>query len=123
MQVAAGKLLVKKSKFYSHLYQLASPKDINRIIEDHKNKYSNANHHCYALYYLDETNGCIKDFQHDGEVGQPGKILLRLLEQHQLSQHALVVSRVFGGIKLGIGGVSRAFRKAGAHTIALTKRE
>lgn len=121
IQVAAGKLLVKKSKFYAHLYQLSSPRDIEIIMTDHKNKYSNANHHCYGLYYLDKSNMCVKDFQHDGEVGQPGKILLRLLEQHQLSQHALVVSRVFGGIKLGVGGVSRAFRKAGANTIALTK--
>ncbi len=121
-QIAAGKLMVKKSKFYAHLYRLSSPKDLKEIIDDHKNKYSTANHHCYAINYQNETGTFIKDFQHDGEVGHPGKILLNLLEQHNLNQHALVVSRVFGGIKLGIGGVSRAFRKAGSGAITLAKK-
>jgi len=46
---------------------------------------------------------------------------LQLLERHDLNSHALVVSRIFGGIKLGVGGVSRAFRKAGNGAITLYK--
>lgn len=122
-QLAAGKLIVKKSKFYAHLYQISSTQDITKIIEDHHTTYSNANHHCYAIYYCDEKGSCSKEFQHDGEVGHPGKVLLQLLDQHNLTCHALVVSRVFGGIKLGVGGVSRAFRKAGNGAIVLYKKQ
>ena len=48
----------------------------------------------------------------DGEVGHPGRVLLELLRGADL-EGGLVVSRVFGGVKLGVGGVSRAFRQAG----------
>ena len=48
----------------------------------------------------------------DGEVGHPGRVLLELLRKHDL-EGVLIVSRIFGGVKLGVGGVSRAFRDAG----------
>ena len=123
IEISAGKLVVKKSKFYAHLYKISSPQEIDTIVEEHQKKYSNANHHCHALIYCDESGSCVKNFQHDGEVGHPGKVLLQLLEQHQLQSHALVVSRIFGGIKLGVGGVSRAFRKAGSGAITLAKNK
>jgi putative IMPACT (imprinted ancient) family translation regulator len=122
MQISAGKLVVKKSKFYAHLYHIDSKDELKKIVEDHRTTYSNANHHCYAIYCCDEKGGCVKEFQHDGEVGHPGKVLLQLLEHHHLNHHALVVSRVFGGIKLGVGGVTRAFRKAGNGAISLAKK-
>jgi putative IMPACT (imprinted ancient) family translation regulator len=121
-QLAAGKLVVKKSKFYAHLYQISSTQEITNIIETHHKKYSNANHHCYAIYCFDEHGSRCKEFQHDGEVGHPGKVLLQLLDRNNLTSHALVVSRVFGGIKLGVGGVSRAFRKAGNGAIDVYKK-
>lgn len=123
MQISAGKLIVKKSKFYAHLYKISSSEEIEKIVKDHQKKYSNANHHCYALIYCDESGSCVKNFQHDGEVGHPGKVLLQLLERHNLKSHALVVSRIFGGKKLGMGGVARAFRKAGNGAIQLVKQQ
>jgi putative IMPACT (imprinted ancient) family translation regulator len=48
----------------------------------------------------------------DGEVGHPGRVLLEILRRHDLAG-GIVVSRIFGGVKLGVGGVSRAFREAG----------
>lgn len=122
-EISAGKLVIKKSKFYAHLYHLTSSNEIDHIITDHKQKYSNANHHCYALIYQDESGNIEKNFNHDGEVGHPGKILLQLLECNDYTHHALVVSRIFGGVKLGVGGVSRAFRKAGKGTIILAKQK
>lgn len=123
VQIAAGKIMIKKSKFYAHLYKISTPKEIDDILKNHKNQYSNANHHCYAIFYSDKSGSCVRNFQHDGEVGHPGKVLLQLLEHHKLNQHALVVSRIFGGIKLGVGGVSRAFRKAGKGVIQLSKKQ
>jgi len=59
----------------------------------------------------------IKSFKDDGEVGHPGRVLMEILEKYELDVHALVVSRIFGGTKLGVGGVSRAFREAGEFAI------
>jgi putative IMPACT (imprinted ancient) family translation regulator len=119
MELSAGKLIVKKSKFYAHLYKIKSQAEIDDILVLHRNKYSNANHHCYAFILRNSSGDIAKHFQNDGEVGQPGKILLQLLEQNNYDSHVLIVSRIFGGIKLGIGGVSRAFRNAGMGTITL----
>ena len=121
-EIAAGKIIVKKSKFYAHLYTISAENEINKILQIHQSNYSNANHHCYAIICKDNSGNLIKNFQHDGEVGHPGKVLLQLLEQHELYNHALVVSRIFGGIKLGVGGVSRAFRKAGSGVILYAKK-
>jgi putative IMPACT (imprinted ancient) family translation regulator len=52
----------------------------------------------------------------DGEVGHPGRALLELLRREDL-EGAVVVSRIFGGVKLGVGGVTRAFREAGEGAI------
>jgi putative IMPACT (imprinted ancient) family translation regulator len=59
----------------------------------------------------DENGQVVEQARDDGEVGRPGMKLLELLRQHDL-EGLLVVSRIFGGIKLGPGGVGRAFRDA-----------
>jgi putative IMPACT (imprinted ancient) family translation regulator len=59
----------------------------------------------------------VEQARDDGEVGRPGMKLLELLRHNDL-EGLLVVSRIFGGVKLGPGGVGRAFRDAGAGAIA-----
>ena len=115
-ELGAAKLVVQRSRFFAHLYRLDSQDDINIILKAHRRKYKKANHHCYAIWLVKdgESQEIAKD---DGEVGHPGKVLLEILKKNNLSGHALVVSRIFGGVKLGVGGVSRAFREAGT-TIA-----
>jgi len=111
-ELSAGKLVETRSRFYAHLYHMDAAEDITEILLIHRTKYKKANHHCYALLFIDDQI-VIERCSDDGEVGHPGKILFDILKQHQLDRHVLIVSRVFGGIKLGIGGVSRAFREAG----------
>lgn len=115
-ELFAGKFTERRSRFHAHLYRITSEGDIQEILKSHRKNYRKANHHCWALRLLDGGT-VITDHKNDGEVGQPGKVLLELLEKHDLDHHALVVSRIFGGIKLGVGGVSRAFREAGDDTI------
>jgi len=107
-ELSAVKLVVRRSRFFAHLYDLDLPDEISGILKEHRRRYRKANHHCYALRTAGSDTS--KD---DGEVGHPGKVLLELMKRHGLESHALVVSRIFGGIKLGAGGVSRAFREAG----------
>ncbi len=111
-ELSAGKLAEKKSRFYAHLYHIDHPDELTTILSIHRTKYKKANHHCYA-FRCTQNQVLIERCSDDGEVGHPGKILLELCKQHDLENHALVISRVFGGIKLGVGGVSRSFRDAG----------
>ena len=117
-ELAAIKIVINRSRFYSHLYKINAKEEITKILTRHKHLYKKANHHCYAIRVNQPLNkNLIEIFKDDGEVGRPGKILLDILIRNNLDQHALVVSRIFGGEKLGIGGVSRAFKDAGEYTI------
>lgn len=113
-------LVVKKSRFYAHLYRITSVEDIADIREMHRKKYRKAAHHCYAAR-LDRPHGLLEPFGSDGEVGRPGMVLLQLLQREDLGEHVIVVSRIFGGIKLGPGNVSRAFRNAAAEAVATAR--
>ena len=113
-ELAAVKLTIQHSRFFAHLYKLEKTDEITDIIKSHRRYYKKANHHCYALRLFNNSNQqIIESFKDDGEVGHPGRVLLEILKKHNLDQHVLIVSRIFGGIKLGVGGVSRAFRDAG----------
>jgi len=103
---------VRKSRFFAHLYLIESDEDIAKINRTHRELYKKAAHHCYAARFSAGNNDS-RSFGSDGEVGHPGRVLLDILLQKNLESHCLMVSRVFGGIKLGPAGVSRAFREAG----------
>ncbi len=113
-ELSAVKLTIKRSRFFAHLYVLDSPGEIEGILKIHRREYKKACHHCYAVRFVDEGVAVSKD---DGEVGHPGRVLMDILEKHDLKKHMLVVSRIFGGTKLGVGGVSRAFREAGESAV------
>ena len=116
-ELSAGKLTVKKSIFFGHLYSIENKDEIDKILKKHKKLYSKANHHCYAINLNNEKADVITLFKNDGEVGKPGKILLELLKKYNLQKNVLCVSRIFGGIKLGVGGVSKAFKELGESVI------
>jgi len=107
-ELASVKHIEQRSRFFAHLYEIAAPEDVEELLKLHRREYKKANHHCWAMRLNGEEKS--KD---DGEVGHPGKVLLEILKKHNLNNHALIVSRVFGGVKLGVGGVSRAFKEAG----------
>lgn len=111
-EVAAVRLDEKKSKFYAHLYEIDSPDDVAEICKIHDRLYKKAAHHCYAV-----VCGNFSDSRADGEVGSPGRALAEVMARHNLGSHVLIVSRIFGGIKLGPAGVARAFREAGVGAV------
>ncbi len=101
----------KKSKFYAYLYEVHSDGEFQAVLKEQRRKYRKAVHHCWA--YRIESGGKVEEkSKDDGEVGHPGKVILELMRHRGLENRAIVVSRVFGGVKLGVGGVSRAFRTA-----------
>lgn len=107
---------VERSRFYALLAPLASPEEMEPLLKVRRRDYRKANHHCWALRSEDAVGSVVELSKDDGEVGHPGRVLLELMKRYDLVG-ALVVSRVFGGVKLGVGGVSRAFRDAGQGAI------
>ncbi|MBP2133436.1 putative IMPACT (imprinted ancient) family translation regulator [Methanomicrobium sp. W14] len=112
-ELSAVKYEEKKSRFYAHLYRIYSHEEYPEILKIHAKTYKKAAHHCSAINFSDSGGRVFREFKNDGEVGHPGRILSSVLEKNSLDSHAIVVSRIFGGIKLGPAGVSRAFRDSG----------
>ncbi len=110
-EIGSNRTVVQRSRFFAHLYEISSPDELDVILKLHRRSYRKANHHCYAMRYRegDLLSEVQKD---DGEVGHPGKVILEIMRREDLDHHVLIISRVFGGVKLGVGGVSRAFREA-----------
>ncbi|HUU05245.1 MAG TPA: YigZ family protein [Patescibacteria group bacterium] len=110
------KHVVERSRFFAVLFPAAGETEVLKMVRLKKGEYRKANHHCWALRGVDEKGNRIEKSRDDGEVGHPGRVLLELLRREEM-EGGLLVSRVFGGVKLGVGGVSRAFREAGAGAI------
>ena len=108
MQLKISKLVIKKSKFFGYLYSLESSEEYEKIVKDISKEHKKASHVCTAMVL-----GTEEKFKNDGEVGYPGRTLLGLLKHAGLESHLIIVVRYFGGIKLGPGGVSRAFKECG----------
>ena len=112
-RVGEFKLVCERSRFFAVLFPAAGEEEVLCMVRLKKGELRKANHHCWAL----RGAGALERSRDDGEVGHPGRVLLELLRREGL-EGGLLVSRVFGGVKLGIGGVSRAFREAGEGAIA-----
>ena len=119
---AEFRYLVERSRFFAILFPAAGEADVQKIVRLKKGEHRKANHHCWAFRGLDEKGTLSEKSRDDGEVGHPGRVLLELLRHYDL-EGGLLVSRIFGGIKLGIGGVSRAFRQAGEGVIEEYKKK
>ena len=106
-------LTEQRSRFYAAAVPAASLEEVKQELAKRKKKYHKARHHCWACRVRDDNGQIVEQARDDGEVGRPGMKMLELLRHHDL-EGLLVVSRIFGGVKLGPGGVGRAFRDAAA---------
>ncbi|MDQ0514128.1 putative IMPACT (imprinted ancient) family translation regulator [Mycoplasmoides fastidiosum] len=104
---------VKKSKFYAQLYPVTTKTEITKILQELKRTHKKARHICYAFYLKTDDQNFISGLSDAGEPkGVAGKNLFNLLVQHQKINYLLVVVRYFGGVKLGYGGLFRAYLEA-----------
>lgn len=114
---AEAKLTVERSRFAALLFPVVSETSVDEVLRERRAEVRKANHHCWAVRHRTPDGALVEASRDDGEVGHPGRVLLEVLRKHNL-EGGLVVSRVFGGVKLGVGGVSRAFREAGEEAVA-----
>ena len=117
-RTAEWKHTEERSRFFAVLFPASSIDDVDRVVRARKGEVRKANHHCWACRFTDSAGVVVERSKDDGEVGHPGRVLLEILRKHDL-EGGLLVSRVFGGVKLGVGGVSRAFRSAGEGAVAV----
>lgn len=103
-----NEIIINKSRFITKLIKINNEEEIKEKITYLKNEYKDATHYCFA--YI--TNN-IKRFNDDGEPsGTAGMPILNVLESNNLTNILCVVIRYFGGIKLGAGGLVRAYTKS-----------
>lgn len=110
-------IVINKSKFICELLYINNQDEIDSKLKDIKHKYKGATHYCYAYIY--DNN---KRFNDDGEPsGTAGMPILNVLENNNLNYVLCVVIRYFGGIKLGAGGLVRAYTKSVTSCLENTK--
>lgn len=104
---STNEIIIKNSRFINYLIKINNP-DIKDIIEEIKTTHPKANHYCYAYIYND-----IKRSSDDKEpTGTAGSPMLNVLEKNNLNNILAITVRYFGGIKLGAGGLIRAYTES-----------
>lgn len=102
----------KKSKFIANIIKVENKNEAEEKILKLKKKYYDAKHNCIA-YRIQENEGIIEKASDDGEPqGTAGQPILNILKKNNLCNILVVVTRYFGGILLGTGGLVRAYSEA-----------
>ncbi len=100
----------KKSKFICHAYHVESVDEAEEILRNLRKEYHDARHNCFAYRVIkDDVSRASDDGEPSGTAGMP---MLNILNGRNLSNILVVVTRYFGGILLGTGGLVRAYSLA-----------
>ncbi|MFB3170444.1 YigZ family protein [Neobacillus sp. 179-C4.2 HS] len=123
-EVSEHEIIIQKSRFIAHIKRAENEGEAQEFIQTLKKKYWDANHNCSA--YLIGENDQIQKANDDGEPsGTAGVPILEVLKKKKLKDTVVVITRYFGGIKLGAGGLIRAYGKAtseGLETAGIVER-
>ena len=103
-----NELIIKNSKFITLLIKINDIEEINKYLEKAKIDYPKATHYVYA-YILGDIKKASDDKEPSNTAGAP---ILNVLEKENINKVLVIVIRYFGGIKLGAGGLLRAYTKS-----------
>ncbi|AIQ62899.1 IMPACT family member YigZ [compost metagenome] len=101
-------VVIRKSRFIGHVMPVDSEEEAAMFIEDIKKKHWNATHNCSA-YMIGERDEIQKQSDDGEPSGTAGKPILEVIRNQGVKNVAIVVTRYFGGILLGAGGLIRAY--------------
>ncbi len=105
-----ARLEIKKSEFIAYAYAVDSREQAMFHVKQLRQQYPDARHHCWAYIIGDPNNTTSAGFDDDGEPnGTAGRPILNVLQHKAIGNALIVVVRYFGGIKLGAGGLTRAY--------------
>lgn len=106
----SGEIVEKKSKFIAHIFYVETPEEADNYIKEIKKKYHDARHNVFAYAIETGDGGIAVKYNDDGEPqGTAGSPILKIVLEQGLSNILVVVTRYFGGILLGTGGLVRAY--------------
>ena len=109
----SAEIVEKKSKFIANLFYVETIEEAEKYIKEIKKKYNDARHNCFAYAVETENDGIAVKYNDDGEPqGTAGAPMLKLVLENGLSNILVIVTRYFGGILLGTGGLVRAYSGA-----------
>lgn len=110
-----SEIIINKSRFITILTNINDIDKVKEKLEEIKKQYKDATHYCYA-YIINNHEKCSDNGEPSGTAGMP---ILNVLKQNDLTNILCVVIRYFGGIKLGAGGLIRAYSTSAS--VALNK--
>ena len=116
MVMDSYELEINKSRFIAYKLELSSLDEVKPFLEKLKKEHKKARHVCYAYVYNKEiiSEKCSDDGEPGGTAGYP---ILNVIKKKNLTNVLVAVVRYFGGIKLGAGGLTRAYTKATAEVL------
>lgn len=120
---------IKGSRFIARAAFVADAGEAERLVAEVRREHADASHHCYA-YRLDPESGAFRANDAGEPGGSAGRPILQQIEAHGFHRTLVVVTRYFGGVKLGVGGLIRAYggaanevlRLAPARVVLVTRR-
>ena len=122
-QNACAELIEKKSRFIANIYIVENKEQAEGKIKEIKKKYYDAKHNCFAYSVLEDNQTIVK-MSDDGEPsGTAGEPILNIILKNGLQNVLIIVTRYFGGILLGAGGLTRAYSNASKQALANTEIE
>ncbi|GAA0832979.1 MULTISPECIES: YigZ family protein [Marinomonas] len=117
-------LEIKNSQFITRVSRTQGRDAAKAFIDEIRAQYPDANHHCWAFVAGAPNNVHLWDQSDDGEPkGTAGKPMLNVLQHSDFGETTVVVTRYFGGIKLGAGGLVRAYSQAVQEALTQTEYE
>ena len=107
---STAEIIEKKSRFIANAYHVDSREEAENKINELKKKYFDAKHNCFAFSIIDENDNLLEKSSDDGEPsGTAGAPILNVIRKNNLHNILIVVTRYFGGILLGTGGLTRVY--------------
>ena len=118
-QPSRGEYEEKRSRFLCVLSPVTSPEEAVALVEKVKKEHYEARHNCWAYLLSDGNKRCSDDGEPQGTAGLP---ILDALEKSGVTDVVAVVTRYFGGVLLGAGGLLRAYSKATGDALSSARR-
>ncbi|PIE39573.1 MAG: YigZ family protein [Gammaproteobacteria bacterium] len=123
-KTAEAELVIKKSRFIARLVPCQSRAEFLLFVGRQKTEFSDARHHCWAYLLGDPAAASNAGMSDDGEPsGTAGKPILNVLQHSGMGDVGIVVIRYFGGVKLGAGGLVRAYSASAQAVLDKTPRQ
>ena len=118
-----NKLVIEKSKFISYIFSCSSQEEQTSLLKQLKREHLSATHICYASSFF--SNNQILNYSSDDREpsGTAGLQILQALKENNMVNVLCVVVRYFGGIKLGVAGLGRAYKDSALQVIIDNKKE